>query len=296
MAKKTTILFGVAAVALAAVVLMPSASAACGGPRTAGTYNFQTGGLSYWQLPAGDVPATLVSNAWQLGAPATFNGGGAVPCNGMLYFAAGGIGLGADFSTCGVGCPTSGGSIAVLAQHSNPTGPSAFLVATISESTGAAAVNFDYSTSGNLQMVRLPQPVVLSSGPRAGTILPMHVSIPAIVGGLYGAGASGTISGYRVVSNLSVNEPTRDSALYAPATGGTLAAPGGVGVSDAAISIDCGSTPGTDGWVAVQVQFENGSVLSNATSKPRRVHCQGAFAEPKVKPVKKGNAYGHDQQ
>ena len=295
MAKKTTILLGVTVLALAAV-MAPSASAACGSPRTAGTYNFQTGALSYWQLPAGDAQGTLVSNAWQLGAPATFNGGGATPCNGMLYFAAGGIGVGADFSTCGVGCPSSGATLAFLAQHSLPTGATSFLVATVSESTGAAAVNFDYSGGGNLQMVRLPQPNVLNSGPRSGNLLPLHVSIPALGPGFYGTGAAGTVTGFRVVSNLSVNEPTRDSALYTPTTGGVIASPGGAAVGDTLVTLDCGSTPGTDGWVAVQLQFENGSVLSNAVSEPKRVHCQGALAEPKGKPIKRGNANGHDQQ
>jgi hypothetical protein len=290
------IAFGVAAVALATIVMAPSASASCPGPRTANTYNGGTGAYTYWHSPSGDTTGTLVSQAWQLGSPATFNSTG---CPTFLYFSpnGSGIGLGADFSTCGVGCPAAGSTLAVLAQKiAEGTSPVVdFLIATVAE-TPTGGSNFDYSTQGAHNMIQLPAPTVLNSGPRSGTLLPLHVSIPSIGGGLYGPNAASAITGFRVVASLSAVEPTRDSAQFIPVTGGAITSPGGAAVGDTLVTLDCGTAPGVDGWVAVQLSLENGAVLGGTVSKPKRVHCQGALAEPKFKPIKKGNAYGHDQQ
>jgi len=292
------IVFGVAVVAFATIVMAPSASAACAGPRTANTYS--SSGTSYWHLPAGDVPGTLVGQAWQLGNPGQFNSAGsAIPCVGILYFSGPNINLGADFSTCGAGCPTSGATLAVAATHTQPNGASSVLIATVAEVTGTTS-NFDFGGQGDKNLVRLPAPTVVNSGPRSGNLMPLTVSIPAFLtdgNGLSGPGAASAIAGYKVVAALSATEPSRDAALYnAPVTGGTIAAPGGGPVPNTAVQLDCGAAPGVDGWVALQISFENGGVLQGGVSKPTRVRCQGAMADPKFKPVKKKPAVlGRDQ-
>jgi len=292
------IVFGVAVAAFAMIVMAPSASASCSGNRTANTY---TGaGTSYWQIPAGDDRGTLVGQAWQLGNPATFNSSaGANPCIGMLYFSGGGLNFGADFGTCGAGCPASGSTLAVAATHTLPNGASALLIATVVETVGGAS-NFDFSTQGPKNLVRLPAPNIVNSGPRSGNLMPLTVSVPQFLtdgNGLSGPGAATAITGYKVVAALAATEPSRDAALYnAPVTGGNLAALGGAAVTNAPVQLDCGAAAGVDGWVALQINFENGGVLHSAVSKPTRVRCQGAMANPKFKPVQKKPAVlGRDQ-
>jgi hypothetical protein len=286
------IVFGVAVVAVAALVMAPSASASCPGSRTANTYS--SSGTAYWHLPAGDVPNSgpggLVGQAWQLGSPGTFNSmGGPIPCVGILYFSAGGVNLGANFGECGFGCPTQGATLAVAATHTQPNGASSVLIATIAEVSGTTS-NFDYATQGDHNLVRLPAPKINASGPRSGNLLPITVAVPQFLtagNGLYGPNAANAISGYKVVAALSTGEPTRDAAVYnATVTGGTLSAPGGAPVANTSVTLDCGSTPGVDGWVALQINFENGGVAQSAVSKPTRVHCQGALADPKYKPIR----------
>jgi hypothetical protein len=293
------IVFGLAVVALATIVMAPSASAACAGPKTANTYS--SSGTAYWHLPAGDLPGTLVGQAWQLGSPATFTSAHpTAPCNSMLYFSGdANINLGADFSTCGTGCPASGATLAVLATHTQPNGASSLLLATVTEVTGTTS-NFDFGGQGDKNLVRLPAPQIVNSGPRSGTLMPLTVSVPQFLtdgNGLSGPGAASAITGYKVVAALSATEPSRDAAQFnALVTGGTLAAPGGSAVSNASVQLDCGAAAGVDGWVALQVSFENGAILQSAVSKPTRVRCQGAMADPKFKPVKKKPAVlGRDQ-
>jgi len=295
------IVFGVAVVAFATFVMTPSASANCAGPKTVNTYS--SSGTSYWHLPSGDLPGVLVSQAWQLGAPATFNsaGGGTTPaCNAMAYFSGPSINIGGDLSTCGTGCPSSGATLAVLVTHTQPNGASSLLVATVVETPTGSTSNFDFGGQGDKNLVRLPAPTVSNSGPRSGNLMPLTVQIPQFLtdgNGLSGPGASSAITGYKVVAALSATEPSRDAALFnAPVTGGTIAAPGGGPVPNTAVQLDCGAAPGVDGWVALQVTFENGAILQSSVSKPTRVRCQGAMADPKFKPVKKKPAVlGRDQ-
>jgi hypothetical protein len=284
--KKTII--GVAVVALAVVAMTPSASAVCAGPRTAGTYNFQTLVAAYWHSPSGDAAGNLDGQAWQIGAPGTFNTtNAALPCVGMLYFAPGGIGLGADFSTCGTGCPTSGTTIAVLAQKIDPTGVVDFLVASVVE-TPTGVVNFDYSPQGDHAMIRLPAPNVLSSGPRNVNSVPLTVQVPAVTAGFYGPSGASMISGYRIVSALSVGDPGRLGNAYALVPGGGISVTGGAASPATPVTLDCTDPTNTkDQWVATQLVFEGGAVLSDTVSAPKRVHCAGSLADPKYKVVPK---------
>ena len=279
------IVFGVAAVALAAVVMAPAASAACGNVRSASTYNSATRAYNYWHAPSGDATGTLIGQTWQLGNPGQFSTGDCLNFNGgILYFGSGGIGLNLHMESCGAGCPSPLSTLAVLAQKRDPTGVTDFLLATVVETPGV--VNFDYSTQGNHQMIRMPQPTVLSSGPKVGNTLPVHISLPSVAAGLYGPNAGNAITGFQIVYKLAAASPGTDGSLYTPAPGGTIAAPGGTPVADALLQLDCTDPTNTkDAWIATRLYLENGQVLSGAVSQPKRVHCVGSLAEPKYRVV-----------
>jgi len=275
------IVFGVAVVALAVLVMAPSASAACGSTRSASTYNGTTGAFNYWHAPSGDATGTLAGQTWQLGAPASWNTGN---CVDFLYFGLGGIGLNLNLAGCGAGCPANLSTLAVLAQKKDPTGVTDFLLATVVETPGGA-LNFDYSTQGNHAMIRMPSPQVISSS-KAGSVITLHVGIPSITNGLFGPSAASAVTGFNIVSALSATDPGGDASLYQPRASAVSA--GGAAVLDQIVTVDCAAaTAGQDQWVATQLSFEGGTVLSSAVSGARRVHCLGALADPKYKIVPK---------
>jgi hypothetical protein len=280
------IVFGVAAVALATVVMAPAASAACASARSAKTYNSGTGAYSYWHAPSGDTGGTLVGQTWQLGAPGTWSTGN---CNsvdvgspggaGFIYFGAGGIGLNLDLAACGSGCPASGSTLAVVAQKKSGA-TTDFLVATVVETPGGA-VNFDYSTQGNHEMIPMPRPRVTSSS-RAGTTVNLNVQVPAISAGLYGPNAANAVTGFNILSASSATNPGRDAAAYTLRS--AITSPGG-NAATGAVSVDC-TNPNADQWVVTQLVLEGG-VGSSAVSEATRVNCNPALADPKYKIVPK---------
>jgi len=274
MTKKTV--FGVAVVALAALVMVPSASATCASIRSANTYNAIEGGQAYWISPIGES-GNLVGQTWQLGAPATWSTGN---CTGFLYFSVGGINLNLEMSSCGAGCPAPGATLAVLAQNQGAQGTD-FLVATIGE-TPARSVNYDYSTQGNHNLVPMPRPRVTSSN-RAGSAVNLGIQVPAASAGLYGPNAASAISGYNILSASSATNPGRNAAAYTLRA--TIPAAGG-GAGTGAVTVDCTNTA-QDQWVVTQIQFENGGVLSSAVSDATRINCNPALADPKYKIVPK---------
>ena len=284
--------FGAAVVALAALVLAPAASATCGSIRSASTYNSGTRAYTYWHAPSGDTTGTLVSGVWQAGAPAAFDpNSGLVPCTGPLaplYFGSGGIGVNLHMESCGNGCPAPNSRLAILAQKKDPTGVVDFLVATVDESASGSGnvVNFDYSTQGAHQLIRLPQPSVIASGPKVGNTLPVHISLASVAGGFYGPNAAATLTGYQIVYKLAAASPGTDASLFTPAPGGAIAAAGGIAVGDTLLQLDCTDPSNTkDAWIATQLSFEGGAILSPAVSQPKRVHCVGSLADPKYKTV-----------
>ena len=281
--------FGAAVVVLAALAMAPAASASCGSVRTASTYNSGTRAYTYWHAPSGDATGTLVGSVWQAGAPAAFDpNSGVVPCTGSfapLYFGSGGIGLNLHMESCGNGCPAPNSRVAVLAQKKDPTGVVDFLVATVDETTGGA-VNFDYSTQGAHQLVRLLQPTVLASGPKVGNTLPVHISLSSVSSAFYGPNAASTLSGYRIVYKLAAASPGTDASQFILAPGGAISAPGGGAVGDTLLQLDCTDPTNTkDAWIATQLSFEGGAIVSPAVSQPKRVHCVGSLAEPKYRVV-----------
>ena len=299
------IVFGVAVMAFAALVMAPAASAACGSIRSASTYNAITGKSVYWQLVGGDAQGTAVGQTWELGNPKQFSTGNcnaiAVgnPTPGFLYFGTGGnpgIGLNLRMESCGSGCPSPNSTLAVFAANAtnfSGGGEVGFVLATVAE-TPAGAVNCDFSTQAH-SMVRLPSPTVLVSGPRRGSSVPVSVSVPSVAAGLRGPNAADALAGYRIVSALSVGNPGNDAAKYTPIA--TIAAPGGVAGSQMALSLDCSDPTNTkDQWVATQLSFEGGSVLSNVVSAPTRVRCAGAMVEPKYKVVPNTKGVGATQK
>jgi hypothetical protein len=278
------IILGLAVVALAVAIATPAANANCGSIRSASTY--ANGVAVYWHspLPAG---GNLVGRSWQLGGgtSAWDSSTGVVPCQGFLYFSAGGINLNLDLASCGGGCPATNSTLAVLAQHQPAGGTqTAFLLDTVTE-TPANTINFDYTSQGDHNLIVQGKPTIVSSSRAPGQVT-LNLSFPSVTGGLYGPNAGTSVSGYRVVSARSAVNPGRDAAAFNTPllTGGTVAAAGG-GPAAASVTLDCSVL--TDQWVATQILFEGNAIASGAVSEPRQVHCDPALADPKFKIVPK---------
>jgi len=280
------IVFGVVLVALVALVTVPSASANCNPAKSAVTFG---GGVTAYWLPVTAV-GTLAGQAWQLGAPGTSSASVAcVDFASSLFPDTSGVSLQFNLgAACNAGCPAATApalpTLAFLAQNKTATGTE-FLLATVVETPGNASGNFHYGFQGNHNMITLPSPTVISSS-KALSVVTLHVGIPSIAAGLYGPGAASAVSGFNVVSALSETNPGTDASLYQ--TRASVASAGGAAVLDQAVTVDCAAATGLqDQWVATQISFEGGSVLSSAVSAPRRVHCLGALADPKYKVVPK---------
>ena len=263
------IVFGAAAIAVSALLMAPSASAACNPGKSATTFSAVT---AYW-IPV-QAGGTLVGQAWQLGAPASFSSAG---CPQFLSETGGGISLALDLGACGTGCTAPLATLATLAQSQGPAGTS-FLLDTIVE-TPASSVNFDYSTQGNHNMIPIPRPRVLSSA-RVATNLNLSVALDSIAGGLYGPNAASAVNGFRILTASSATDPGRDASAYSAVPAAVVSSPGGAATTQAVV-LNC--TNPQDQWLVTQIQFENGLVLSGAVSGATRVHCDPTIANPKPK-------------
>jgi hypothetical protein len=283
---KKQIVLGLIATALVSVAFAPSASASCIPAKSAKTYNSGTGAFAYWHGVTPTAGTTMSGQTWQLGAPGVWSTGNCNtvdmgnPTPGFFYFAGENIGLNLDLGACGNGCPAPLATIAVAAYKSGPGGTE-FLVATIAE-TPASAVNFDYATQGDHNMVTLPRPRVTTSS-RAGTSVNLGISVPAVTGGLYGPNAGSAITGFNILSAQGSSDPGRSASAYT--LRGSIAATGGT-AGTGAISVDCTNTA-QDQWVVTQINFENGAVLGSAVSQPTRINCNPALADPKYKIIPK---------
>ncbi len=276
----------------AAMAGAPGVSAACGYVRTASTYNSGTGGYVYWSLVDGDpASGTLAGNVWQAGSPVAYNPlTGLVTCTesnglGFLYFGSTGIGLNLHMESCGLGCPNQNSTLAVLAQHAtNITGGGnvGFLLATAAE-TPAHVINFDYSTEP-YQLVRLPKPVVTSICDQCPAGFDtLELMVPSVAAGLYGPNAAATVTGYRILYSLATSNPGNDASAYSLAA--TISAPGGVAAQSSPFTVSCPSTGARHGWIATQLSFENGEILSPLVSTPQRIFCGSRLADPRNRAV-----------
>jgi hypothetical protein len=273
MNKKTVL--GVAVVALAALVMVPSASASCIPAQNASTSDPAAGVYAYWHPASGN--GVLVGQTWQLGAPGNWSTGN---CVDFLYFSGSDVNLNLNLGGCGNGCPAPLSTLAVLAQNKTAVGTD-FLVATVVQ-TPTRNNFFDYSTQGDHAMVPMPRPRVTSSA-RAGSTVNLNVQVPAVSDGFYGPNAASAITGYNILSAASATNPGRDAAAYTlrssiPAAGG--------GAGTGAVTVDCTNTA-QDQWVVTQLVFEGGQVSSSAVSEATRVNCNPALADPKYKIVPK---------
>lgn len=274
------IVLSVAVVALAGLVLAPSASAACGSPRNANTFGSAT---SNWISAAG--AGTTSGQTWQLGAPAAWSTGN---CNsvdqgggfpGFIYFYGGSISLNLNLAGCGVGCPGSLSTLAVLAMNQTPT-DTEFLLDTIVETPANASANFDYGSQGNHNMIKIPRPRVLSSS-RAATVVNLSVAVDSIAGGLYGPNAATAVTGFRILGKSATADPGRSASSYDAAPLATIASAGGAAATTP-VAVNCSNTA-NDQFLAVQIVFENGAILSDSVSAATRVKCDPTIANPNPK-------------
>lgn len=300
MTVKSKILVSVAAVALAVVAFAP-ASANCIPGKVFG----QVGqAYTYVFMPANstNTNASIVGTFWEVGAASTDNNGACTDdawlplCNTAAYACGGnptGIGktryingaMGGSLGgrpVCTVtGCPT-GGDMNLLIQDTTTDGKVVFALARVSE-TPASGTAYDFSRIPNITPVDMPR-VTVNSSSRAGTTVNLNLNLSALNGGFYGlpgqtAGGPGNISGYRVQTFTGNADPGRSrtagwvaDATTRPYTGSAVNIP--------VFGVNCSNTA-LDVFVAVSLEFDGGSTLSDMVSQSVRVECDPNIADPK---------------
>jgi hypothetical protein len=275
MTKPSCVPILVAAIALQ--VLAAPSRGACIPSKVAST--FGSSATAYW-LPATSV-GTAGLQVWQLGAPGTFISTG---CPSSALFPDGpGFSLNFDLGYCGAGCPgpLNANTLAVLALN-KVAGGTEFLLDTIDENA-AAFNNYDYGTQGNHTMMPIPHPRVLGGGyVPGGACIQLSLQFDSITAGLFGPNAPSAVSGFELLYAEALSDPGNDPAAYSVVA--SVASPSG-GPASASVCIPC--EPGTaDRWLATQIAFESGSVLSDGASARVRIHCD-SLADPKPRSTPK---------
>jgi len=283
------IVFGAALALLIVGLAAPSALATCGGSKSAGTYNSQTGLYPFWHTTLTLVDTdgvNLVAKVWQPGGndvTGTCNTRNSPDGNaGILYFAnPGQIGMNVDFSDACVGggtlCP--GGTLAVLATVTR--GNKTEFLATQTPETPAGGLTFDFSSYGDHEMFALPRPRVTGSS-RAGSLININVALDAVNAALY-EGTGPLFTGYNILSKLNPTDPGRLASAYDVVPLATAAASGG-GPATSAPAVDCTGNLNSR-WVVTQLVTANGP--SPTVSEATRVSCDPSLADPKYKIVPK---------
>lgn len=285
-------LLGILGVAALVVAVATPVSANCNPPKVAST--FIAGGTTvYWAAPADANLATLRGQFWTMGNRAAGNEGactvnicGPSGTSPWLYFYNGDRTLGTMNLTLGTaevaGCPT--GRLLTTAQVDSTDGKKTyFLAGTVDEISGPA-VDFLYNTPQ--VFVEVPRAHIVSRS-RVGTTENLHFGIQAPAGGVFGPGAAGTITGYRLVvgTGTGTADPGRGGAVYTPLAGGQVTTP----TADIPVSVDCtGILLPAEKYVGVQILFSDG--VTSSVSSTYRVGCDPSLANPGkgFKPVNKG--------
>jgi hypothetical protein len=95
--------------------------------------------------------------------------------------------------------------------------------------------------------------------------MPLTVNVPSVAAGLQDPGTAISMTGYRILSKLSVIDPGQNASSYSLVT--TIPGAGGHDAADTSITLDCTDPTGTkDRWIVTQLAFENGEIVSNAVS------------------------------
>ena len=263
MSKK--ILFGAALALVIVGLAAPSASAACNPPKSLSTYNSGTGAYSYWHTTL--VGGQLVGKIWS--GAVDFTG----TCNDgnqtFLYFGAtpGDVGFNLSLGeACVPGCPSGSLSIQVTAI----SGANSETITGKAPETSTGAINFDFSTSGNLPFASYPRPRVTASS-RVTTNVNLNLAVDALSSNNAGA----DITGYNILSASGATDPGRLASAYTLRS--SIAAPGGIAGTGAA-TVDCANIA-NDQWVVAQLVTSGGP--SNTVSAATRVKCDPNLANPK---------------
>ncbi|MBZ5641080.1 MAG: hypothetical protein LAO51_20260 [Acidobacteriia bacterium] len=184
-----------------------------------------------------------------------------------------------------VGCPT--GDLITVVQSPATNGRGAyFVVARVTEQL-VSSMTFDYTqaSSDGFNMKPLSQPRI-ANAQKSGTGLTMDVTLPdasPLFYGVSGALPSGTITGVRLMRAAGQNgrEPGPAAALWTYTNKKTTGAGGG---AVAGVTLDCAGNQ--DVYLAAQLEFDGGAVLSDYVGEPTRVNCNSgqAVAPGKDKP------------
>lgn len=311
MTVKSRYLVSAAAVALAVVLMMPSAEANCGTAKAFGQVaGPPTYAYTYTFMPTTSVNTnvSIIGHFWEVGAFSTDNEGsgciddawfpacpGTYPCGGnptgkTRYIQGVMAGQIPPRPVCSVvGCP-AGGDLNTLIQDISTDGQHAFFLLLRVSETPAAGVAYDYTRIGtNSSLVEIPKPFVNSSS-RAGTTVNLNLNLNAVNAGFAGlagqtAQGPGNISGVRIFTFTGNADPGRGraagwvaDATQRPYTGSTINVP--------TFGVNCSNTA-LDVFVAVGLEFDGGTVTTDFVSQPTRVECDPTIADPKYRSIDK---------
>jgi hypothetical protein len=263
--------------ALALVAAATPADASCNPGKFAKTYNFGTAVYVYIDQGDGSAdPAALVGQFWQGGLATSANSGTYSDDLWLFQDVGGLISMNAELGTDGVnGCPA--GNLVAVVETTSPAGAK-FVAMTANESaSGSGNENdFDYAVEGvTYSMINIPRVLVENSSRGAGTVT-LNVRVPSTSAGAYGPQASTIISGYQIVNFGGTADPGRNASAWTALQ--TIPAAGGA-EAPASVTVDCSNTA-VDRFVAVRLQFDNGTVSSKLVGPSVRVECDPTLADP----------------
>lgn len=209
-------------------------------------------------------------------------GGDAFYMNGAL---GGDLGRGSCVNN---GCPSD--EMILLLQTKTVDGTGAkFAVGRVTQQPGAAT-DYNYNrTDDDWLLVPIPRPRVISSS-RSGTNVILDIQFDNVamayhenVGPVANpATPETTVDEYRLMRFTGTADPGRNPASWT--LHATAANAGGATLTG--VSVDCSNTA-QDVFLATQLSFDNGQLLSDYVSASVRIECDPNLAEPKFKLIDK---------
>jgi len=187
------------------------------------------------------------------------------------------------------GCPA--GELIVLVQDVTTDGSgSKFTIGRVTETSGGELIWNLNRTLDDWNLVPIPRPRVTSSS-RSGTNVIVDVAFDDVAAAYHenqvtGSGSDAdvpnpatphsTITKYRLMKATGTSDPGRSPAAWTLVSS-VATAPGGASLTG--ITLDCSNTA-QDVFLATQLEFDNGQLLSDYVSASTRIECDPNLAEP----------------
>jgi hypothetical protein len=285
--------------ALAAVIVVPSAQAACGVP-----ISFNQGGYAcsgyycYIQSPGANDIGTLGADFWSLttGSPALGGGDddGSWENSGWLtrYSPTYGIYMvpGANWAATSAidGCidnkiPAGKVTEVMVAAFSDQGGANGFWAAAVAQRDRAASPQFNFGTFGtNIDLVAIPTPSIVGSRRIDANNIEVDISCPDLCasGGFYGDGSATcpeVVQGCQMFNQqlgLGDAGPGPRDLASGWADTGTVIANGATGT----VAINCAAD--SSNYLGVAVAFDSGFTSQFVGGNSNRVDCGPNAADP----------------